>query len=206
MKPGYKKCNNPKCDNPIKPVSEFFKDSSRKKDGLSPQCKDCKKKLNKKYIDDHAKENKEYHQQYFQDNKDHLMTLDKIWKDNNPDRTKEIQNEYTQRNLDRKVHHNALRRARLLQRTPKWADLDKIKEIYTESRAKTVLTGIQYSVDHDIPLNGKYVSGLHVETNLRVIPLSENRRKNATYEIDDIEDNLTDEEILEILLQEEDIV
>ena len=45
----YKKCNNKNCGHPIKLKTEFFKDSTRH-DKLSPQCKDCKKGINKKNV------------------------------------------------------------------------------------------------------------------------------------------------------------
>ena len=53
---------------------------------------------------------------------------------------------------------------------PKWANLDKIKEIY-----KNCPKG--YQVDHIIPLQGKNVCGLHIETNLQYLTPSENRIK-----------------------------
>jgi hypothetical protein len=54
--------------------------------------------------------------------------------------------------------------------TPKWANINAIKKIY-----KLVPDG--YEVDHIIPLCGKNVSGLHVETNLQYLSKSENRKK-----------------------------
>jgi hypothetical protein len=68
-----------------------------------------------------------------------------------------------------------------LQRTPKWADLDEIKEIYRKAAQATKLTGFAYQVDHIIPLNGKFVSGLHVTGNLRVITKTDNLLKGSKY-------------------------
>lgn len=38
-------------------------------------------------------------------------------------------------------------------------------------------TGIPHHVDHIVPLQGDHVSGLHVESNLQVIPATDNIRK-----------------------------
>jgi len=66
------------------------------------------------------------------------------------------------------------RRAIKLQAIPKFADLNKIKEIY-----KNCPKG--YEVDHIIPLQGKNVSGLHIETNLQYLPMKENRIKGNKF-------------------------
>lgn len=49
------------------------------------------------------------------------------------------------------------------------------------ARQMTLATGIPHEVDHVVPLLGKTVSGLHVENNLRVIPMLENRRKSNIF-------------------------
>lgn len=61
-------------------------------------------------------------------------------------------------------------RANKLQRTPKWANLDKIQEIYNCCPDK-------YQVDHIIPLSGEFVSGLHVENNLQYLTALDNQIK-----------------------------
>jgi hypothetical protein len=78
--------------------------------------------------------------------------------------------------------HVAKRRAARLQRTPPWADMGAIHQVYVEARRLTLETGIPHHVDHEIPLQGELVSGLHVHTNLQIITGSENSRKKNRFE------------------------
>lgn len=72
----------------------------------------------------------------------------------------------------------AKRRAARLRATPLWADTKAIEAFYVEAARKTAETGIKHVVDHIIPLQGRTVSGLHVENNLRVITEIENLQKS----------------------------
>ena len=69
-------------------------------------------------------------------------------------------------------------------RIPKWANVEKIKELYKQATIKSKETGIQWHVDHVVPLRGKLVSGLHVIENLQVIPGIENIKKTNRYIIE----------------------
>lgn len=69
-------------------------------------------------------------------------------------------------------------------RIPKWADAEKIKELYNQAAIKSKKTGVQWHVDHIVPLRGKLVSGLHVPENLQVIPGIENVKKANRYIIE----------------------
>lgn len=67
------------------------------------------------------------------------------------------------------------------QATPKWADLERIEEIYEECRALSKRTGRKHQVDHIIPIRGKTVCGLHVPDNLQILTKNENRKKNNKF-------------------------
>lgn len=66
---------------------------------------------------------------------------------------------------------------RITMRTAKWADKNKISDIYRRCAELTRSTGLEHHVDHVVPLRGKYVCGLHVESNLQIILARENLRK-----------------------------
>ena len=60
--------------------------------------------------------------------------------------------------------------ARKLQAVPKWADLDKIEQIYFNRPEG-------FHVDHIVPLKGELVCGLHVDYNLQYLLAIDNIRK-----------------------------
>ena len=68
--------------------------------------------------------------------------------------------------------------------TPWWADRKAIEAIYAEARRLERETGVKYHVDHIIPVQGRLVCGLHVESNLRIITASDNCRKHNRFEIE----------------------
>ena len=102
-----------------------------------------------------------------------------------------------QENLDRLHTHNKLhpemhlartrkRQLAKLNRIPKWlteSDWLNIKCKYSVAAMLSQESGKKYHVDHIIPLQGKLVSGLHVPTNLQVIPAILNMAKNNRYEV-----------------------
>lgn len=79
--------------------------------------------------------------------------------------------------------HSRSRDAKQKQRTPAWADMGAIRRVYEEAVRLEAATGIKHHVDHEIPLQGKLVSGLHVHLNLRAIPAAENMKKRNKFEV-----------------------
>lgn len=81
----------------------------------------------------------------------------------------------------KKLARTIYRRLSKKQRTPKWLsenDIWMIKEAYELASLRTKLFGFSWHVDHIIPLQGAIVSGLHVPTNLQVIPWLDNVKKH----------------------------
>jgi hypothetical protein len=70
---------------------------------------------------------------------------------------------------------NAERRTR----TPPWSERKAILEFY-----KNCPPG--YQVDHIVPLQGKYISGLHVLGNLQYLPVSDNLAKGNHIDLEEL--------------------
>lgn len=99
------------------------------------------------------------------------------WRAKNPERVKAWARSRQKEHLAEYAAQRALRRARTLRATPAWANLFFIEEAYHLAKLRSEATGIEWHVDHIVPLQSKRVCGLHVENNLRVIPAFNNRSK-----------------------------
>ena len=143
-----------------------------------------KKAYQKEYNAEHKEEKAIYDNEYYAnnreevlakrkkryaENREEVLAKKKIYYEENKEEIAAYQKIYHRNNLKLWRYHGALRRARVRQQTPPWADLDKIKEIYLNCPDG-------YEVDHIHPIS-KW--GLHVHWNLQHLPLSENRSKGA---------------------------
>jgi 5-methylcytosine-specific restriction endonuclease McrA len=81
---------------------------------------------------------------------------------------------YTENTREYQREYQKTRKAMKLSRVPSWANIEKIREIYSACPSG-------HHVDHIVPLQGKFVSGLHVETNLQYLPALENLRKHNKF-------------------------
>jgi len=99
------------------------------------------------------------------------------WKKENPERSAATASAWGKANPEICAARTAKREAQKLQATPAWANQFFIEEIYDLAALRTKLTGIEWHVDHIVPLRSELVSGLHVEHNLRVIPKQINLAK-----------------------------
>ena len=109
------------------------------------------------------------------------------WAAANPERKRQMDLEFAEKNKALVTSYKAKRRATLRQAMPPWLTQDQVLEIraiYAEAKRLSDETGVPHDVDHIVPLAGKIVSGLHVPWNLRAIPKIENNRRPRIYQID----------------------
>ncbi len=116
---------------------------------------------------------------YFLENREKRIGALKVWRNVNPERLEQGRREWREANRALCAAYSASWRRAAREQTPPWADWDAIRAVYEEARRISDETGIPHHVDHIIPLRGRNVRGLHVHTNLQVIPAIENMRKHT---------------------------
>jgi hypothetical protein len=170
-------------------------DFHRRGDGLFPWCKVCKsayvkekrvsrsveqvekeKSRMKRGYEKNIASRAEYNKAYRKLNAEKISSrMAEYYKTNS-----HLWTEYRKKNLAEDSERSMRRWVKKVSATPTWANEEKIMEIYdlaSEFRA----AGFDVHVDHILPLQGKIVSGLHVEQNLRVCLASVNRSKGNRY-------------------------
>ena len=154
-----------------KPLSEFYpKRKAPTSNGLASICKDCAKagamewqkanpaKLNAtqhRYALNHGSKRAAAAAAWYLKNKGRNNANSSAWYKKHPEAGSAKTAKY------RATKHSA---------RPKWANEFFISEAYDLAKRRTKMLGYKWHVDHTVPLKSKRVCGLHVETNLRVIP------------------------------------
>jgi len=161
------------CCKQEKPLSEF---SVRRAspDGLAYKCRSC----SKSYLTKWRNENPSAFQDWYSENKEKRAEYWKKWYAENKDSRARSYSEWAKQNKHIVNALIAKRNAAKVKATPKWADLERIRDKYREAVEITEKTGVRHEVDHIYPLQGRRVCGLHCEDNLQVIGKVENIRKS----------------------------
>ena len=154
---------------------EFFGKHSKNKDGLQYYCKACRigvcaSSFSKTSGEQRLKRN----------------TSTKEWRELNKEKVQAYTTKYKKVNRAKLTALERKRQVSKLKRTPKWlteSDYLYMQCLYQVAAMRTKESGQKWQVDHIIPLQGRKVSGLHVPSNLRVIPAIENQRKNNLYDV-----------------------
>lgn len=193
-----------RCQVEFPAMAEFFSRCKNNSDGLTSQCKTCRKAMwqeqyakNRAYLisrstestkkrrereDVRARERKasreaKRRQLADPDEREKHRKRTREWFKNNRDRVRQLPS----RNKAIRAHYTSLYNAAELRATPPWSDIKAVLEFYNEARRKTEETHIPHEVDHIVPLRHKQACGLHVPENLRVITRAENRSKSNRF-------------------------
>jgi hypothetical protein len=141
-----------------KPFLEYYK-QPHGKFGFTSRCKPCHQASNRRWASK---------------NKVKINQLANKNRNKNPERARIACRKWRLKNKPYDAMRQQERRAMQRNQMPSWANREKIKAIYEHCPQG-------YHVDHIVPLRGKTVSGLHVETNLQYLPALENIRKKNYY-------------------------
>lgn len=150
-------------------LPEEFGNNKARKDGLSDECRVCKRKQDKEYAAKNREQAKQRANAWYYANLEYALKQRRI-----------IGKKWRTENKDKNAAKATRRRACKLQATPNWLNKEQLQQIesfYWLAQLQKELTDTQYHVDHIVPLKGKTVCGLHVPWNLQVIPALENIRK-----------------------------
>lgn len=131
-----------------------------------------------------AQKKRERDVQYRASNREKCRAIIEAWSARNPEKVKLYAAKTKANNKGRVNADTVKRRLAKAHRTPKWLTEDDfwmMEQAYDLAALRTRLFGFPWHVDHEIPLQGKLVSGLHTPYNLRVIPGVENVKKGAQY-------------------------
>jgi len=173
-----------------KPVNSFGKNKS-KKDGLSTECRPCKRQGDKQYYQDNADQVKQTVAKYRVENsdkviqvkkdwyelhKEYVITKSRKWEKNNPQRIRQSKQKYRTLNKDKRNAWLAKYRATKLRATPPWFEQELVEKVYKKAKEWG------FAVDHVVPLRGKNVCGLHCWANLQLLDPLLNSSKGNSYE------------------------
>ena len=117
---------------------------------------------------------------YYRDNKADWQSLKakarvRAWNIENAERLRALKRELSK--TPKYMAMNAQKASRRRTAKVEWADKAQIDLVYLQAR------DLGMAVDHIIPLKHPLVCGLHVESNLQLLPKAENSRKKNYFEV-----------------------
>lgn len=142
--------------------------------------KEKAKTYRKKYIDKDPDAARAQAKAWYERNREAVVHRSRTWFRENKDRALANSKAWAEKNKAEVAQYRRNRKRRVLDRTPSWfSDLDRfvLEEAYLLAIHRKLVTGVDWHIDHMIPLYSRSVSGLHCWTNIQVIPAFMNLMK-----------------------------
>ena len=159
------------------PTSNFSKCKANK-DGLQAKCKACQSAAATSWYARNAEKNIAYSREWQVANKERVSQNVKRYRSENAEKIAAGKRQWAADNRSRVRATCRQYEAAKIKRTPAWLSADDkraIVDVYSSADANA-------HVDHVIPLQGELVSGLHVPSNLQVIPAKQNLSKSNHFD------------------------
>lgn len=176
-----------------KPFGEFHKHKASK-DGLKSRCKECNTRDAVEYAQRNKDKVAERVAKWQKENRDKCNANQRRWVERNPEehrrqrkeidarripkakawieanrlRVRAIKAAWKRRNLAFVASDASRRRAIQLRAVPGWADQRAIDQYYLIASYLSAELGIEFQVDHIVPLRSEIVQGFHSQHNLNV--------------------------------------
>lgn len=153
-----------------------FKKNKNCKDGYEHTCLVCFRNRQKDWETSNPQRHRENQLKWQSENSERYAERKNAWYERNKEIVFAQAKQFAKDNPDWKRSATAKRRAQKLNAIPPWANLKEIRKFYKAAKEQGLV------VDHIIPLQGKLVCGLHVETNLQLLTASENSKKHNSFQ------------------------
>ena len=170
-----KKCGKAKA------LQEFSK-TKRSKDGLQNRCKPCASADHAEWYSRNKEKNKQANYARKAKNPQAIAEYQAQYRKQNSNKIREQQDAWNKANADKRRVIVSRSVAKREQRDIGFAVQADIDAVYASAARVQQCLGIDMHVDHIIPKCGERVSGLHIASNLQVIPAKENLSKNNRFD------------------------
>ena len=156
-----------------KPYSDFSRERARS-DGLCSRCKSCVRTSNNSYRERHPT----YGSDYYHSNTHKIKEATTKWRLDNHEHDLSVKRQYRKENNHVHAACGARRRSSIAQAMPGWYEHNAVVLLYKKRDDLSNLYGVEFEVDHIIPLIHPLVCGLHCLANLQLLDQRLNRMKS----------------------------